>query len=170
MSRDELEGVLGHEVAHIANGDMVTMTLIQGIINAFVMFFARVIAFAVTQAISSRSDDSSERGGSPFIQFAITFALEILFSFLGMIVVAWFSRYREYRADIGGARYAGRSNMVAALQKLQMAFGRTPEDERGGEAIAAFKISSGKRSRFMALLSTHPPLEERIARLRQQTV
>jgi|YNPNPStandDraft_1061719.scaffolds.fasta_scaffold05084_1 heat shock protein HtpX len=157
MNRQEVEGVLGHEIAHVANGDMVTMTLLQGVINVFVMFFARVIAFAVVQFL--RRDD--ERGGSWGLQFLITFVLEILLSLLGAMVVAAFSRWREFRADAGGARVAGRSNMIAALQALQ----RTHElVDTQHQALATLKIA-GKRSGLALLFATHPPLEERIARL-----
>jgi heat shock protein HtpX len=157
MDRRGVEGVLGHEVAHIANGDMVTMTLIQGVINAFVMFIARIIAFAVVQAIASRSNDPPPA----WIQPVIVIVCEIVLSILGMIVVAWFSRQREYRADAGGAELAGRQNMIGALAALQAVYGTVPTDPRG---TAAMKISGGG---MMALFSTHPPLEERIARLQK---
>lgn len=157
MDADEIEGVIGHEVSHIANGDMVTMTLLQGIINAIVMFLARVIAFVLT---SRKNGD--ERDSSPFLRYFITLALEILFSMLGMIVVAWFSRYREFKADEGGARLAGKEKMVKALQKLlkTIAF----SDLTRVESIKAFKISSNHYG-FFRLFATHPPLEERIRRL-----
>jgi len=159
MNRNEVEGVLGHEIAHVANGDMVTMTLIQGVINVFVMFFARVIAFAVVQFL--RRDD--DRGGSYGLQFLITFVLEILLSLLGAMVVAAFSRWREFRADAGGARLAGRGNMVSALQALQ----RTHElVDTQHQALATLKIA-GKRSGLAALFATHPPLEARIERLQR---
>ncbi len=157
MSRDEMEGVLAHEVAHIANGDMVTMTLIQGVINAFVMFFARVIAYAVTSNMRAES--------RMMVTWMITIALEIGLGVLGYMVIAWFSRHREYRADAGGALYAGKQKMIGALQVLQGAYGR--EHARGEDkpAIASLKIS-GKQTGFMALMATHPPLTDRIARLR----
>jgi len=164
MGRDERNGVLGHEVAHIANGDMVTLTLIQGIVNAFVMFFARIIGWAASQAL--RGDRDSDRG-SPMIQMMVTIVCEILLSILGSMVVAAFSRYREYRTDDGGARLAGKANMIAALQKLNALHGRLPEESEhpdGDRALAAFKIN-GRRGRFLELFSTHPPLTERIARL-----
>ncbi len=164
MRRGEVEGVLAHEVAHIANGDMVTMTLIQGIINAFVMFLARIVAFAVAQALRSRDDD---RGPSYFVQYLLVHLFEIVFSFFGFMVVAAFSRWREFRADAGGARYAGRENMIAALQRLQMIH-ETPVgqySEQSSPAMQSLKIS-GKSGGLMALFSTHPPLEQRIARLR----
>src|SRR6059036_3353356 len=115
MRRTELEGVLGHEIAHIANGDMVTMTLIQGVINAFVLFLARVLAFVVSQAMRSRSDRDS---GGGWMQFLLVQLFQIVFSILGSIVVCWFSRLREFRADAGGARLAGRRNMIDALRAL----------------------------------------------------
>lgn len=163
MNRDDRNGVLAHEIAHIANGDMVTLTLIQGIVNSFVMFFARIIGWAASQALRG---DRDERG-SPMVQMMVTIVCEILLSILGSMVVAAFSRYREYKADAGGARLAGRPNMIGALQKLQALQGREVESEHpeGDRALAAFKIS-GKRGRFAALFSTHPPLEERIARLK----
>lgn len=160
MDREEVEGVLGHEVAHIANGDMVTMTLLQGVINAFVMFFARVIAFAVAQFLR-RGDDE---GPSFMIQFLITIVMEILLSILGALVVAAFSRWREFRADTGGARLAGRSAMISALEALRRSSGRL--DPRG-EALATLKISNPKRGGLRMLFATHPPLEVRIARLRR---
>ncbi len=164
MSRDEVRGVLGHEVAHIANGDMVTMTLIQGIVNAFVMFLARAIAFALTM---TKSDDGEERQGTPMSYFLVQFALEMVFMVLGSMVVAWFSRLREYRADAGGARIAGRETMVQALEGLR----RNVEaiDPSPQPAVAALKISS-RPGGFLKLFSTHPPLEERIERLKRTAI
>jgi heat shock protein HtpX len=156
MDRRSVEGVLGHEVAHIANGDMVTMTLVQGVINAFVMFIARIIAFAVTQAIANRSGEAPPA----WIHFVVVMVCEIILSFVGMMIVAWFSRQREYRADRGGAELAGRQGMISALQSLQAMHG-IPVDGRGP---ATMKINGGA---FLKLFSTHPPLEERIARLQQ---
>lgn len=154
MSPEQIEGVLGHEISHIANGDMVTMTLLQGVINAIVMFLARIIAFVVT-----RNSDRDSRG----MRYLITFLLEIVLSFFGMMVVAAFSRYREYRADEGGARLAGREKMISALEALL----RTVKyaNLSHNESIAAFKISG--EPKFIRLFATHPPLEERIARLKK---
>ncbi|MGE4132769.1 MAG: protease HtpX [Bdellovibrionales bacterium] len=160
MNPDQVRGVLGHEVAHIANGDMVTMTLIQGVVNAFVMFLARAIAFAIT---SSRGSDDRESSGGGMSYFLVTMALEMVFMIFGSMVVAWFSRYREFRADAGGARLAGRDSMVNALEGLKRAFDPDMPEEQ--TAIASLKIS-GRPSRFLALFSTHPPLEQRIERLR----
>jgi heat shock protein HtpX len=155
MNRDEVEGVLGHEITHVANGDMVTMTLLQGVVNAFVLFFARVIAFAVSQSVREES-----RG---MVNFLVIIVLQIVLSLLGAFVVAGFSRWREFRADRGGATLAGTPKMIAALERLR----RNSElvDTRQ-ESLATLKIA-GTPSRFMALLASHPPLEERIARLQQ---
>lgn len=160
MTREEAQGVLGHEVAHIANGDMVTMTLVQGVVNAFVMFLARVIAFALTMAGKSR--DGEESQGAPLAYYATQMVLEIAFMVLGSMVVAWFSRQREFRADAGGARLAGREAMIRALQRLQRTFEDVDPSEQ--PALQALKISS-RPGGIMRFFSTHPPLEERIARL-----
>ncbi len=162
MNESEIDGVLSHEVAHIANGDMVTMTLIQGVVNAFVMFLARVIAFAISQALRERS--SSGAGLGPFAYMITVIVLQIFFMIFGSIVVAWFSRYREFKADAGGARIGGRDKMVSALKKLQKAYGVV--DEKDAPAFRALKISNaGRRAKMAQLFSTHPPLEERIERL-----
>ncbi|MFY7928225.1 MAG: protease HtpX [Oligoflexus sp.] len=165
MNRDEVEGVLGHEIAHIANGDMVTLTLIQGVVNAFVMYIARVAAYAVSQFM--RGDEEEGQGMSHLAYVFTVFFFEMIFGLLGSMVVSAFSRYREYRADAGGARLAGRNKMVAALQKLQA--GLQLQDAEGVASMAPFKISS-KPSKFAALFSTHPPLSERIARLQKYVV
>ncbi len=154
MNRSEIEGVLAHEVSHISNGDMVTMTLIQGIMNAFVMFLARLIAFALTQNMKDES--------RPMARMFITLGLEMVLAIVSAIVVAYFSRKREFRADHGGAVLSGRENMIAALRALKRNF--QPLDPRG-EALATLKIST--RSSFAAFLATHPPLEDRIRRLEQ---
>lgn len=160
MSHEEVEGVLGHEIAHIANGDMVTMTLLQGVVNAFAMFLSRAIAYAITQALRNHREEGSS--GPGFLGFAIRMVLEVVFLILGSMLVAWFSRYREYRADAGGARLAGRTSMIRALQRLQSHQGL--EDPQAQPAMASMKISA-KPSRFLRLFSSHPPLEERIERL-----
>ena len=153
MNRSQLEGVLGHEVAHIANGDMVTLTLIQGVINAFVLFFSRIIASVIA---------SQFERNRWMIEFALYIVLQIAFSLMGSIVVAYFSRIREYRADKGGARYSSRENMISALQALANGPQFEPQKE---DNFAAFKISSG--AKVMALFRTHPPLQDRIARLQK---
>jgi heat shock protein HtpX len=163
LSQPEIEGVLAHEIAHIANGDMVTMTLLQGVVNAFVMFLARMLALAFSGFGKSRDEGSS---GSYFSFIMLTFLFEVVFMILGSIVIAFYSRFREYRADAGGAALAGAPKMISALQallKLQKI--RDPAAEK--PALAAFKIANGKRSAFALLFSSHPPLEKRIERLEE---
>lgn len=164
MNRAELEGVLGHEVAHIANGDMVTMTLLQGVVNAFVMFLARAIAFAIAHMGRDRDEEHGVAYGSYFI---VQFILEIVFMILGSMVVAWFSRHREFKADAGGAGLAGRRKMIDALSGLRRNYELI--DPRTQPALKSFKISN-RTSGFMRLFSTHPPLEERIARLEKAVI
>jgi heat shock protein HtpX len=162
MNAEQVRGVLGHEVTHIANGDMVTMTLIQGVINAFVMFAARAIAFALTQS----RDSEGRREGSQMSYYIVSMLLEVVFMILGSLVVAWFSRQREYRADKGGARLAGRDSMIHALQGLQRTFDVVAND--ASPTVQTLKISSHGGG-LLALFSTHPPLEDRIARLQSYT-
>jgi len=163
MNREEVEGVLGHEITHVANGDMVTMTLLQGVVNAFAMFLSRVVAFAIMQAMRGDRDDRDGATVGGGLYFVIQFALEIVFLILGSMVVAAFSRWREFRADRGGAKLAGRENMVAALQVLQQTYDRVdPATQQN--AVAALKIS-GHPMGLMKLFASHPPLDVRIARL-----
>lgn len=160
MNRAEVEGVLAHEVSHIGNGDMVTMTLIQGVVNAFVMFFARIVGWAAGQALSNRDrDDEGPNATAYLAQMVVTMVAQVVFGILASTVTAWFSRHREFRADAGAARLAGREKMIAALRKLQ-SYHETI-DPRGAD-LATMKIS-GKS--WMAMFSTHPPLEARIAAL-----
>lgn len=160
MSKDEVEGVLAHEVSHIVNGDMVTMTLVQGVVNAFVMFLARVIAFAVASA--------APRNLATFAHIATIIVLQIAFSILGSIVVCYFSRQREFRADLKAARLAGSEKMQAALQKLDaLTAGQKGSWDR--DAYATLKINSSGKA-LMALFATHPPLRERITRLQEKNV
>ncbi len=163
LSRDELDAVLGHEISHVANGDMVTLTLIQGVINAFVMFFARIAAFVVSQALRG-DNEREERRGPSFMNFILVWVFEIFFSILGSIVVMWFSRFREYRADAGGAKLAGREKMISALRALQKNMNLPPEVEEAPKAIQAFQIA-GRREGIALLFSSHPPIEDRIAAL-----
>jgi heat shock protein HtpX len=160
MPSQQATAVLGHEITHVANGDMVTMALIQGVINAFVMFLARVLAFAISQAMRSRNDD---RGGGWFVQYMLVMVFQSVLSLLGFLVVCWFSRRREFRADAGGARLAGRENMIGALRSLERF--HDPEiaaaEAQRAQAFQAFKISGGVGNLF----ATHPPMEERIAAL-----
>lgn len=159
MNRDQIEGVMAHEIAHIQNGDMVTMTLIQGVVNAFVMFFARIIAFALSTRIDAKA--------RWIVNFIVIIVLQIAFGFLGMLVTGWFSRKREFRADAGSASLVGREKMISALEALKSVAGKIElrEDERH-ESLAALQISQNqKQSSFKALFSTHPPLDDRIAAL-----
>ncbi|WP_319783961.1 protease HtpX [Oceanisphaera sp. IT1-181] len=156
MSRDEAEAVLAHEVSHIANGDMVTMTLLQGVVNTFVMFFARIVANLISSAMNKNNEEGGGLGGMAY--FGVVMVLELVFGMLASIIVMWFSRYREYRADEGSARLVGKDKMIAALQRL----GQGSQAELDG-SLAAFGINGrGKSELFMS----HPPLEKRIQSLR----
>ncbi|NNN98763.1 protease HtpX [Vibrio sp. B1-2] len=154
MTRDEAEAVLAHEVSHIANGDMVTMTLMQGVVNTFVIFLSRFIA----NIVSSR--DSEEGGGSNMmVYFGISMVLELVFGFLASFITMWYSRHREFHADAGAAKLVGKHKMIAALERLKMG----QESQLEG-SMMAFGIN-GKRS-MTELLMSHPPLDKRIAALR----
>jgi heat shock protein HtpX len=158
MTREEVEAVLGHEIAHVANGDMVTLTLIQGVVNTFVVFLARVVGYMIDKTVLRNNDD---RG--PGIGYMVTvFICEIVFGIVASIIVAWFSRYREFRADAGSAKLLGTPQpMVKALARL----GGLEPPEHMPETFKSFGINGG-RSGFAALFSSHPPIEERIAALR----
>jgi heat shock protein HtpX len=156
MSPKELNGVLAHEIAHIANGDMVTMTLVQGVVNAFVMFLSRVAAFFVSQAMRSDEDE----GPSPWVHFGLVIAFDILFGILASLIVAAYSRRREFAADAGSAKIGGKEGMIAALQALK---GTEEAIDNRSIAIASLKISG--KGGINALRRTHPTLNERIARL-----
>lgn len=159
MSQEEVEAVLGHEISHVANGDMVTLTLIQGVVNTFVIFLARVVGYAIDQAVFRRG--SEERG--PGIGYMITvMVLELLFGIVASMIVAWFSRQREFRADAGGAHLAGKRKMIAALQRLKAAH----EPSSLPANMVAQGFSGGQLAK---LFSTHPPLDERIAALQKAT-
>ena len=162
MSRDEAEAVLAHEVSHIANGDMVTLTLIQGVVNTFVIFFARVVAGIISNAFRSNDEEQGSALGG-FAYMMIVFVLEMVFGILASVIVMWFSRQREFRADAGSARLAGRHKMIAALERLRQ--GHEPQLEG---TMMAFGIN-GKRSMNEWFMS-HPPLEQRIEALRQQSL
>jgi heat shock protein HtpX len=155
MERHEAEAVLAHEVSHIKNGDMVTMALLQGVMNAFVMFFARLVGWIVRQSIDSRAAHT--------ISFLVIIVLDIVLGILGSMVTAWFSRQREFRADAGAAALSGRQGMISALRRL-MQYRESVDTSQ--PALASFKIAG--RGGFLALLATHPPLERRIAALESQ--
>jgi len=157
MKADEVQAVLGHEMSHVANGDMVTLALIQGVVNTFVMFLARVVGTFVDRALF-RSDEDRGPGIGYFVSVIV---LEILFGILASTIVMWFSRQREFRADAGGARLAGRENMIGALQRLAAGPGAPLPG-----SLQAFGIQSGQITGWKRLFLSHPPLEERIARLR----
>jgi heat shock protein HtpX len=159
MNKDEVEGVIGHEVAHIANGDMVTMTLIQGVMNALVMFISRVLAYAVSNALKGDNDRAN-----PMVNFGVMIVSEIVLGIFGMMIVNWYSRKREFRADAESAAIFGKRKMIAALEALNS---RSREFDTRGAQLATFKISSKKNKGMMALFSTHPALEDRIAALQQ---
>jgi heat shock protein HtpX len=162
LDRSETEGVLGHEITHIANGDMVTMTLLQGVVNAFAMFLARVIAWAIVQG--RRSDDDDRQGaGSYAMMWMIQMVIEMVLLLLGSLLVMAFSRWREFRADAGGARIAGRENMVHALQALQRDVAVAQQVAQ--PAVQTLRISSP--GGFALLFRSHPPLEQRIERLQR---
>ena len=157
MQPDEVKAVLGHEISHVSNGDMVTLALLQGVVNTFVMFLARVVGTFVDRALF-RSDEDRGPGIGYFVSVLV---LEILFGILAQTIVMWFSRYREFRADAGGARLAGRESMIGALQRLAAG----PAQPLPGQ-LQAFGVQGGEVRGWRRLFLTHPPLEERIARLR----
>ncbi len=164
MSSQELDGVLSHEIAHIQNGDMVTMALLQGVVNAFVMFLARVLAFAFSSLGKDREENSS--GGSYLAYSLLVMAFEVVFMVLGSLVVAWFSRYREFRADKGGAYIAGKNKMIAALEALQRLH-PLQDPHTAQPSYSALKISSKKKQGFLRFFASHPPLELRIQKLKE---
>jgi heat shock protein HtpX len=156
MSRREAEAVLGHEISHVANGDMVTLTLIQGVVNTFVIFLSRVIGFVVDRVVFK-----TERGHGPAFLIT-TIVAQLVLGILASMIVMWFSRYREFRADAGGAKLEGRDAMIGALERL-----RQQHPQPLPEQMAAFGISGTLGQGLKRLFMTHPPLEERIAALRQ---
>jgi heat shock protein HtpX len=158
FSKAEAEAVLGHEIGHIANGDMVTLSLIQGVVNTFVMFFARIIGYAVDSFL--RKDEESSSTGIAF--YITTFVAEIILGFLASAIVMWFSRYREFRADTAGANLAGKTNMINALKRLQAEY---EAPAKMPETMVAFGIRSSNKDGFMSLFRSHPPIEDRISAL-----
>ena len=154
MDRESVEGVLAHEIAHVANGDMVTMTLLQGVINTFVVFLSRIIAYFASMFVKEEA-----RG---IVHFIAVLVFQILLSILGSIAVMSYSRHREFAADSGGASLAGKHKMIKALKSLKNTIDMVDNEQ---EALATFKISGGKRKGLSQLLATHPDLDERIERL-----
>lgn len=159
MDRDEAEAVLGHEITHVANGDMITLALIQGVVNTFVIVLSRVIGYVVDRMILK-----NEREGYGIGYWVTTIVAEIVLSILASMIVMWFSRRREFRADRGGAKLAGREKMIAALERLR----RAHEPPALPNQMAAFGISGGVGRGLKRLFMSHPPLEERIAALQQR--
>jgi heat shock protein HtpX len=157
MSRDEAEAVLGHEVSHVANGDMVTMALLQGVLNTFVIVLARVVGRVIDGYLSGGRD------GPGIGYYAIVFMLDMVFGLFASMIAMWFSRHREFRADAGGALLAGRDKMVGALERLAQNHGQSTLPKQ----VAAFGISGGDGGGLKRLLMSHPPLDERIAALRR---
>lgn len=161
MSRDEAEAVIAHEISHIANGDMVTMTLLQGVVNTFVIFISRILAQLAAGFMSNNNSDSNSGSqGNPMIYFAVSMVLEIVFGILASIITMWFSRHREFHADAGSAKLVGREKMIAALQRLKTSY----EPQEAG-SMMAFCIN-GRNKAFSELFLSHPPLDKRIAALR----
>jgi heat shock protein HtpX len=160
MTRDEVEAVLGHEISHVANGDMVTLALIQGVLNTFVIFLSRVVGFVADRFLAR---DQEYQGAGP-AYFIVSIVAQIVFGLLATMVVMWFSRWREFRADAGGARLAGRGKMVSALERLRA----ISEPSHLPDQLAAFGIKGDGQGWLTRLFMSHPPLEERIAALRAQ--
>ncbi|MCC8627393.1 protease HtpX [Xanthomonas vesicatoria] len=157
MSQDEAEAVLGHEIAHVANGDMVTMALLQGVLNTFVIVLARVVGGIIDSTLSGNRE-----GGRGFAYYIIVFALEMVLGMFATMIAMWFSRRREFRADAGGAQLAGRNKMIAALERLSLNHGQSTLPTQ----VQAFGISGGVGDGLRRLFLSHPPLAERIATLR----
>ena len=156
MERDEIEAVLGHEVAHVANGDMITMALLQGVVNTFVIVLARIVGRAVDSYLGGGRDSPGP------MYWVVVMVLQIVFGLLASIVTMWFSRRREFRADAGGAQVAGKQKMIAALERLAKSYGQTTLPNE----VRAFGISGHVSNGLKRLFMTHPPLAERIAALR----
>ncbi len=160
MSRDEAEAVIAHEISHIANGDMVTMTLIQGVVNTFVIFISRILAQIAAGFMGGNRDEGEESNGNPLIYFAVSMVLELVFGILASIITMWFSRHREFHADAGSAKLVGREKMIAALQRL-----KTSYEPQEANSMMAFCIN-GKSKSLSELFMSHPPLDKRIEALR----
>ncbi|MEX0900611.1 MAG: protease HtpX [Gammaproteobacteria bacterium] len=156
MTRDEVDAVLAHEISHVANGDMVTLTLIQGVVNTFVIFLSRVVGYVIDRAVFK-----TESGHGPGF-WVVTIIAQIVFGILASTIVMWFSRWREFRADAGGAKLAGRDRMISALQRLGGGAQRDLPDQ-----LAAFGISGKRAGGFRRLFMSHPPISERVAALQR---
>ena len=159
FSAEEVKAVMAHEIGHVANGDMVTLSLVQGVVNTFVIFFARVIGFFVDRVLLK-----NERGLGPGY-YITSIVMDIVLGFIAMMIVAWFSRQREYRADAAGARLADRRGMISALQRLQAEYG---VPNQMPDSMVAFGINGGGLKGLKAMFASHPPLDDRIAALQEQ--
>ena len=162
MDRDEAEAVLAHEVSHVANGDMVTMALLQGVLNTFVLVLARVVG----RAIDGYMSGGRSEGGPGLAYYAIVFVLDMVFGLFASMIAMWFSRHREFRADAGGATLAGREKMIAALERLKINHGENTLPNQ----VAAFGISGAVGHGLKKLMLSHPPLDVRIQALRNATL
>lgn len=160
MSQDEAEAVIAHEISHIANGDMVTMTLVQGIVNTFVIFISRILAQIASGFLSGNRDEEESGNGNPLVYFAVSMVLELVFGIVASIITMWFSRHREFYADAGSAKLVGREKMIAALQRL-----KTSHEPQEASSMMALCIN-GKSKTFSELFMSHPPLDKRIEALR----
>lgn len=170
MSEEEIEGVIAHEMAHILNGDMVTMVLVQWIINTFVIFISRILASFIEKMILSNQsyeESSQESTGGTWIYFVVSMVLEIIFWILASLIVMWFSRYREYRADEGSAKLVGKEKMIAALKRLQLLQDNLITDD--SDKLATLKIWSKSRGGLFSYFSSHPDLEDRIMNLQNKS-
>ncbi|MBI3296945.1 MAG: protease HtpX [Elusimicrobia bacterium] len=167
MDHQAVEGVLGHEISHVANGDMVTMTLVQGVVNTFVMFFARVLAFAIDNALSSRDSDRRGEGLGRFGHFMMVMLLETVLMLLASPIIYWVSRKREFRADAGSAKLTSRQTMIHALESLA---GARVGATQAAPAVATMMIHGEPRGLWAKLYSSHPPLEARVAALRDGVI
>jgi heat shock protein HtpX len=163
MTRNEAEAVIAHEISHISNGDMITMTLIQGIVNTFVIFISRILSQVISNIISNNRNNDNEEINNSFVYFVISTILELLFGVLASMITMWFSRHREFYADAGSAKLVGRDKMIAALKKL-----KTSYEPQESENIMAFCIN-GKSNSFLKLFASHPSLETRINALYNHT-
>ncbi|WP_343154013.1 protease HtpX [Buchnera aphidicola] len=161
MTRNEAEAVIGHEISHISNGDMITMGLIQGVINTFVIFISRIVSQILNSIFSGNNDENDESEKHPFILFIISTILEIIFGMLASIVIMWFSRHREFYADASSAKLVGREKMIAALNKIKSSYEEAPQES---DSIIAFCIN-GKSKSKLALFASHPSIEKRIQAL-----
>ncbi|CAM3542652.1 zinc metalloprotease HtpX [Rouxiella silvae] len=160
MSQDEAEAVIAHEISHISNGDMVTMTLVQGIVNTFVIFISRILAQIASGFLSGNRDNEESGNGNPLVYFAVSMVLELVFGIAASIITMWFSRHREFHADAGSAKLVGREKMIAALQRL-----KTSHEPQEASSMMALCIN-GKSKTFSELFMSHPPLDKRIEALR----